>query len=503
MEHKPVSILALLEVTVKKSIVTLTLMIVAMLVTRAEFPIYDDGLFFRRFASNLLERGVWGWNPDDGPVHGNTSQLWQTVLLALTAIAKNWTILTGRLVLGACLLTTGWLLFRTYPKSHPIILLGLGSPIALATLISGMETATTLALGAALLALPRGAAIFTVLLYLARPDTLILSGLTLLVRKQWKHMAIAAGILVGLLGIFHWFYGSALPLSFAMKTGQSNLYDPHFLELSAQAGQRHLLFFGLLTAPLLWLGRGSKWILPALAFIAFHAFGSIDVMGLHGRFYAPCLPWVVAAAAAQWENRETSDLQGWLPWAGVLIVCVVYAWIPGTKGWSIGQVSGWTYAAYILATGLVFWRGRGAELVILGVLLSNPVWPSKGLSDEASVERLRDLVTSWKGLERAHDCLGADLHVYHSEIGVPSYYFNRVTDLGGLMNAEVHAGMTFDEMCTRDQPELIFLPHRNYRALNKEIKSGSCIKGYQRVIKRSSSPLFVRRDKLKQYRCKR
>ena len=482
---------------------TLAIVVITMLVTRAEMPIYDDGLFFRRFAVNLIDGGSWSWNLEDGPVHGNTSQLWQAIVLGLTALGRNWTILTGRILLGICLILTGWMLFKKYPKAHPIILLGLLSPVALATLVSGMETATTLLLGAAMLTIPRGAAVFTVLLYLARPDTLILSGLTLLLRKQWKHIFIAAIALLGCLGIFHLGYGSALPLSFAMKTGQSNLYDAHFLNLSADAGQRHLLFFLLLSAPLLWVGRSVKWVVPAIAFVAFHAFGSVDVMGLHARFYAPCIPWVIAAAAQGWPHRSSKEAQWWLPWAGAIGICMLYALLPGEKGWSIGQVSDWTYLAYVLAAGLVFWRGFGVELVVMGILISQPVWPNSSLSDASSVERLRDLVTSWRGLEKASDCLGSELHVYHSEIGVPAYYFKRVTDLGGLMNPEVHEGLRFDEMCERDQPDLIFLPHRNYRSLNKEIKTGSCINKYQRVIKRGSSPLFVRKDLLRSYRCRK
>ena len=162
------------EVHLKRSMTTLAIVVITMLVTRAEMPIYDDGLFFRRFAVNLLEGGSWSWNIEDGPVHGNTSQLWQAIVLALTAVVRNWTILSGRILLGGCLMMTGWIFLRHYPKAHPIVLLGLVSPIALATLVSGMETATTLLLGAAMITIPRGAALFTVLLYLARPDTLIL-----------------------------------------------------------------------------------------------------------------------------------------------------------------------------------------------------------------------------------------------------------------------------------------------------------------------------------------
>ncbi len=480
----------------------LGIVITSALVTRAGLPMYDDALFFRRYAINYLHHGAWAWNVEDGPIHGNTSQLWQAIVLGIAWLAEEWTILVGRLFLGGCLLASGWMFCRAFPNAQRVVVLGLVSPIALATMVSGMETATTIVLGTALLTVPRGAGLFTVLLYLARPDTLLLSGFTLLLRKQWTHMLFAGIGLLTCLTVFYLGYGSALPLSFAMKTGQSGLYDDHFLALSEIAGQRHLLLFLIVTAPFIWLGRAAKALVPALVFIGFHAFGSIDVMGMHGRFYAPCLPWIVAAAAERWSDRNASPLSWWFPWAALVFVAVRYGWIPGESGWAIGQISTWSYAAYVCATGLVFWRGWGLLLVVIGLVISQPKVTTTDLSDDGAVAGLRDMVSSWRGLKKAHTCLGSDLHVYHSEIGVPGHYFSRITDLGGLMNTETHAGTRFEEMCLRDQPDLLFLPHRNYRNLNKEILQGNCIKQYKRVVKRSSSPLYVRKDLLPQYRCK-
>jgi hypothetical protein len=490
-----------------RTLVVLFLTVGALLVTQAGLPVYDDALFFRRFAVNLLDQGVWAWNPSDGPVYGNTSQLWQGMVLGLAAIARNWTLLGGRLFLGGCLVLSGVLLARTYPRAQGVVLVGMLSPIALATVLSGMETATTLALGAVLLSAPRSGALVTVLLYLARPDTLLLSVPTLLIRRQWRSLAVAGVALACVLGGMSWAYGSALPLSFSLKTGLSGLYDAHFLELSAAAGRKHLLFWVGLSAPVLVLGRRSRWMVPVVLFASFHGLVSIDVMGMHGRFYAPCLPWVVAAAAERWsvDGQPARTRTGgvlWLAWAGCLGLAVAKDWLPGSSGWSIGQVSGWSYLCYVAAVGAVLWTGRGTLLIALGVVLAHPVLPSQPLDDAASVARLRDLVSSWRGLEQAEHCLGSDLHVYHSEIGVPGFYFSRVTDLGGLMNAEVHAGLRFDEMCKRDLPELLFLPHRNYRELNREVRRSECLKGYQRVVKRSSSPLYIRKDLVSRYRSK-
>ena len=58
-----------------------------------------------------------------------------------------------------------------------------------------------------------------------------------------------------------------------------------------------------------------------------------------------------------------------------------------------------------------------------------------------------------------------------------------------------------DALCLAQKPELLFLPHRNYARLNQLLTEGRCIEGYTRVVEKSSSPLYVRRDLLEQYDC--
>ena len=52
----------------------------------------------------------------------------------------------------------------------------------------------------------------------------------------------------------------------------------------------------------------------------------------------------------------------------------------------------------------------------------------------------------------------------------------------------------FDDECRVEAPEIIFLPHKNYVALNREIAQGACIRNYTLAVRRSSSPLYVRND---------
>ena len=87
--------------------------------------------------------------------------------------------------------------------------------------------------------------------------------------------------------------------------------------------------------------------------------------------------------------------------------------------------------------------------------------------------------------------------MYHSEMGVPglALYRMRVVDLAGLLSTDIALhGLRFEERCRAEHPEAIFLPHKNYRALNAEIAASPCFADYVQVVRRSSSPLYVRAD---------
>jgi hypothetical protein len=72
--------------------------------------------------------------------------------------------------------------------------------------------------------------------------------------------------------------------------------------------------------------------------------------------------------------------------------------------------------------------------------------------------------------------------------------------LAGLLSPDwLFRRVSFDSACRSDRPEGLFLPHRVYGALNREIQRGQCIKGYVRVIEQSSSPLYVRADLYPRY----
>ena len=238
-------------------------------------------------------------------------------------------------------------------------------------------------------------------------------------------------------------------------------------------------------------------------------------MGMHARFYVPALVWIGSAAAcsfAKLRSRRTIIALA----IYILVLSAAYAqqWIPTAKGWAIGRVYLFTYIGYSMAVSVHLLPIRGGErlrgygLIIctgLGIVLSTS---SKQLpyipSDRDYIMSSIRSTTSWRGSNQLKKCLGEDIHVYHSEIGVPGLMFLKgiVTDLGGLMNSDLAFGkMKFEDLCLSDMPEAIFLPHRNYRTLNREIKQGDCIQKYTPVTRKSSSPLYIRNDRLKDYHC--
>ncbi|MFT5582701.1 MAG: hypothetical protein ACI9VR_000277 [Cognaticolwellia sp.] len=526
--------------------------VAALLLSRGTLPPYDDAFFFGRFAQNLLNHGVYAWNPVDGPVHGNTSQLFQLLVTGVSAAAGPYTVSATRLLLGGCLVVAGVVHGRRWGwLTGALTFMG---PVALATAVSGMETALVLALGAwfvsALSASPasdRGSApehprskvlpvLLAIALFTARPDTALLtlgslglwglSGERPLALARLTPAVAALGGMLAALALFRVGYGTAFPLSFYLKSGLTEVYDPAFLAISRSSKLRHLAFFGVAVAPLIVLlsrnlRRSWRLAAPAALFLAYHLVATVDVMGLFARFFAPALPWLGAAAAVnlaehQARGRPAWVWGGWIGVGGLVAAGVAYGWLPDNDGWAIGRAppvlyaAAWTAGLVLLVPGrpVIALRGAGILGIAVAAVLAGapgPRWRTAEVpTDETLAKALIAETSSWRGLEQLRRCLGPELHVYHSEIGVPGVLLpeSRITDLGGLMNPALALdGVDADAMCLQDQPDAVFLPHRNYTVLNTVLSEGACLTGYTRVVKRSSSPLFVRNDRLNEYRC--
>jgi len=496
---------------------------------------YDDSYFFKRFALNALDHGTLAWNVADGPSYGITSQLFQAIAIAITAITRQYWMFTVRVFLALSLIGAFWTLLAITHRAHrsSAATVAFCSPVALYSVLSGMETAVTFALLAALLWLlfdERGqrvswvaAPVVAFLAWLARPDTLLLTVPPLLVNR-WararqpplrEFLGLAA--LVALtLACFKLYYGTALPLPFYAKQLLVSSYDAHFIHVSNEVQKLRFGIFLVVALPLALVGtlrldrQNVTLIGSAAVFELYHFATTIEVMGMQGRFYAPALPLlVVAAARAEAVSPRRGTAVALLSiYSACFGLLAIGGHLPVESGGWLERVP----LPYYFATGvgaLVLFtaplvkriRAAGSAVVLavtaLAIPLAHGFDARAPASDLQYIDRHVAHTTVYRGIGVLRDCFGDAIEVYHSEIGVPGLVFQRgrVVDLAGLMSMEAaFRRKTFDAMCATDRPEAIFLPHQNYRALNAEIQRGDCVRGYRRVVEESSSPLYVRED---------
>jgi hypothetical protein len=496
---------------------------------------YDDSYFFKRFALNALDHGALAWNVADGPVYGITSQLFQAIAIATAAVTREYWMFSVRVLLALSLVGAFWILLAIAHRASrsSAAAVAFCSPVALYSVLSGMETAICFALLAGLLWLlfdQRGqrvswvaAPILSFLAWLARPDTVLLTLPPLLV-SRWvqAHRAplrelLCLGALVTLtLGCFKLYYGTALPLPFYAKQLLVSPYDAHFIQVSNEVQKLRFGISLVVALPLAFVGalrldRENLTLLgSALLFDLYHLMTTIEVMGMQGRFYAPALPLLVIAAARAGavSPRPSGVLALLLGYFACFGLLVVGGRLPLESGWRLDQVPLPHYFATATGALVLFLsplverlRAAGSASVLAATAVAIPF--AHGFearapaSDLEYIDRHVAHTTVYRGIGVLRACFGDAIEVYHSEVGVPGLVFQhgRVVDLAGLMSPDaIFRRRSFDTMCAVDQPEAIFLPHKNYRELNAEILRGRCVQSYRRVVEESSSPLYVRED---------
>jgi hypothetical protein len=501
---------------------------------------YDDSHFFKRVALNALQSGKLAWNLDEGPVYGSTSQLFQWLAVPVIAIAQGYSMLAMRVLTAAFLVAAFALVLRSsYEFDRGLAATAaFVSPVLLFPTLSGMETTLAFLLVALVLLLlfsERGRRtrvivlpILVTLLYLARPDAILLV-IGPIVAERWRsdlvrarrEAALLALFIAGCLLAFKLYYGTALPLPFYAKQAAFSPYDANFIQASNSVRSVRFGLFLAFAFPLLLLALQKRdttnlvLVGSAVTFSAYHFFLTIEVMGMHGRFHAPALPILAVAAArgaSALSSRPPRARTGLLlGLASTAMFCLLGAihWLPFNTGFRLEKVELLTYG--IVAPAVVFacvagvystLHARAAAVIIVLTTASHAFaldrTDFKLFRDQDYLALQTERYSVYRGLDTLHACFGERIHVYHSEVGLPGLRFQhgKVSDLAGLLSPEwlFEGKGAFDRFCTRDRPEAIFLPHKNYRALNSEILAGRCIRGYRRVVEKSSSPLYIRND---------
>ena len=502
---------------------------------------YDDSYFFKRVAVHGLESGKLAWNVGHKPVYGMTSLLYQWLSLPVAALTPAHFCLAMRALAGVALVGTFALLRRiTWSLDQGLCTaLLLVAPAAMFTTLSGMETALSLLVIALTLwlllaeharTLPwwsAPVALFCV--YLVRPDALLLVLGPMLVTRFLPHkrlplreLGLLAVLFALLLIACRLYFGTALPLPFYAKQASLSPYDAAFIAGSRTLGLKRFAVYACFAAPGLILALLRRDALnltlvgSVLAHALYHLLFTVDIMGMHGRFYVPALP-VLAVAGARGlvalhghPRRVAVALAIALASLALpLVALLLHVLLPYRHYMGEGATP-LTYVAVAVAQALAVALALAPALrrvwgVALGfallALTSLPALESGKLhaySDEDYLALHIQQSTVNRGIDSVRACLGESVHVYHSEIGVASLRFlhGKVTDTVGLMSRKwlFRKPGSFDALCKHDRPEAIFMPHRNYVALNQEILAGTCIRGYRRMVENSKSPLYVRND---------
>ncbi|MCX4241740.1 hypothetical protein [Paraliomyxa miuraensis] len=514
-------------------------------------PAFDDAYFFKRFGLNALEHGMFAWNVEDGPVYGCTSQAFQLVATVCAALWATHYVVAIKVVSALGLWAAGVVLARWCVRAlgedgdrayrgAMIVLFGLGCPLVLTTVLTGMETAATLlALALVLTAMfsprpssgegprlgPVPAAALTVVVYLFRPDVALVPAVgygldALLSRRElpWRYVAALAAMMLVLLGGLWAYYGTALPLSFYMKTAGLQPYGEHVFRVGLSAKAQYFAVMLVFAAPLSWIAGHRRdagtWALlgATVALWGYHLLFTNEIMGYRARFYVPgVVPLIMAAARADLRFRETRAARGHRSTLIALAVMapaiVVGYWqklLPTETSEPLAVVPWPSYVGLGLgAAWLLLPPARPRPRLETGVLAAIVVAATLGwkppamprLRSDAQLMRAHaNTVTTVRGLFDVAHCLPDAQTVYHSEMGVTGLVLlrTRVVDLVGIVSDL--RGESFEQYCSRDRPDAIFLPHKSYEDLNAEIQRSECLRSYRRMVKRSSSPLHVRED---------
>ena len=461
--------------------------------------VLDDSYIVSRYADNVLATGRLSWNPGAEPTYGLTGPLYLVVVAPLRAVASDSPALALSLSSLLCGVASILLMIQMARKSggggalHRRIAVGLvlfscASSIETfaSHLLSGMDTMFAIAYLTAyfLLLLRReargGAAhdmmagAWGALAFLARPDLLIFT-VSVPLLLWWLNveaparssarrlLAVTLGALALLVAFTTWYFDSALPLPFRAKG--LRFYGDFIYERYAGVALAQLRSFGTsywflfaLAGVNIVLGPRQWWrstpplekgiLAGTVAFLAYHATLVLPIMSDSQRFYYPTLPALVYLG-----NRGLFRL------------------IKGGRGLSSWRWPARAVAACCAAIGL--WglvRACASEWEGLRVLRAQGGFARFSLSETFA---RGELVKVWPGLDIIAG-LPDDLVIATTEVGFPAAMNpgKRIVDLAGLNETGIVLGrFSPAELLRAILPDVIYLPHSDYREMNRAIRA--------------------------------
>lgn len=468
--------------------------------------IWDDSFMFIRYADNVLAHGKLSWNPGGEPTYGLTSPLFLAIVVPLRFFfADNpvVTALSSSLICGVLFLILIVMLLVRYVDAEPVakrsLLLVIGfslvvgnsiNPLA-AHFTSGMDTAFALAFLAAYFFIAKwhersasGASIILMgvwggLAFSARPDLLLYSFVvpaSIIVfasdRKAKRNalivLCITAVVAAGQTWLASWYFDSPLPLSFFAKG--SKLYGDFIYKKYADTPVNEFLAYVSLYWYLFLIIGGNfviyfkgwrqetsaidKGLIVATGlFILYYLFFVLQIMHYNQRFYFPTLAALVFLA-----------FQG-----GARI-------IKKPPEWNAANLS---KPVVLLAT-----------FLLLGFLLPRYLQVSRDIRTSlltGDYTRFNIMENYWNRYRDTWFCLDDfsllpdDLVIATTEVGLPAAMNPKKTivDLTGLNETEfARRGFSADFLFRKYRPDLIYMPHPDYRETVEELRENPYFVGH-------------------------
>lgn len=451
--------------------------------------VWDDAYFFGRYADNFWEVGNWAWNVNDTPEYGLTSIAYGGFVLVMRMVGGPMaaTLWLGSLAWGLVAVFFVYRLVKSTPRSgHPhtrlagifiLISAGLFIPQLTTHFTSGMDTMLAVAYMAGYLLLfkrwetklspSKGMVLGLIgaLAYAVRPELLLFSiGLPLatwiwskrkLNRTQARYlMLFTACFVLGEVFIISEIVSDPLPMAFSAKAGFA--YGDSFRTMYRMFSLEQLgwfLLWNLIPFTMIGLGVSTgfrNWwqrmspvdrglAIGLVIYLVCESVLVLQVMGYQQRFFMPILPVVYYLAVKSlsiYLNAHT-DLftQGDIKFkAGVKIVSLL--------GLGVALLG-------------ISWLKRPANL--------SRDWGKFEIQHiyQAIGEHNWPLLQEW-------DEFPDDLSIASTELGIPGALHpkKRIEDLSGLHSSEIEHG-TNVHWLLQLAPDVIYLPHPDYREMNR------------------------------------
>ena len=491
---------------------SVAVLVVALLARFTIGSVWDDAYIVLRYADRVAASGALSWNPGEPPTYGLTSPLYLGVVVPIRAGVDASPALAALLSSLVCGVIAIGLMLRLTQAAGPIpppdqapavtlqfVSLALSAGPLADHLSSGMDTTFAMAWLSVyfLLIARRGRSAATLagvwggLAFLARPDLLLFTLCTPVVlaltsstgADRAAAFRLLRSTLITLaiqLAFTTWYFDSTLPLPFHAKSG--NLYGDSIRETYAGVAWAQLQAFvrsfwplflmaavGILRDPRRWWRRDEpleKGILAgALLFLGYHAFFVLPIMYYSQRFYYPAIP-----ALAYLGGRAVNRLLESGP--------PISAWGSQTRmGTALAALLALAGVAH---SGITQWRA-------LGSVRAAGTFARFDVSlhfTEGGMDRV------WPGLDTIA-ALPDDVTIATTEVGFPAVMNpgKRIIDLAGLNNADIALSRrSTSEVLRREQPDVLYLPHPDYREMNRAIRNEPDLLAAYEMAPEASSP---------------